>query len=457
MKPSARVQACIEILKGVERSKIPMDSMTGDYMRARRYIGSKDRADIAGRVYAIVRHYARLFWWLQKTKAPDAPRQFVIAYLALAEGTDLKRFQDLFDGARFAPPVLNEQEKALIEALAGQEMEHAEMPESVRFECPPQHEEVLRNYFGEDFAAEMKAMMAPAALDLRVNAFLASREKVQQSLHADKIETAPTPYSPWGLRAKEKIFLSKSKAFHKGWVDIQDEGSQLISLVCGAKPGMQVLDYCAGGGGKTLALAAAMERKGRIVAMDTDERRLEKGRARFKKAKLSDIIEVRPLSDEKHRKWLRRQKETFDVVLADVPCSGSGTWRRNPDTRWKTYGPGLEELVKVQAEILDKIAPCVKKGGRLVYATCSLFPAENEEQVAAFLQRHPEFRVAPVSLPPHPTAASLADARQAFISLPPLGGGVGGGDLVQKYMRLTPHRHGTDGFFAAILQKTDLC
>jgi 16S rRNA (cytosine967-C5)-methyltransferase len=202
---------------------------------------------------------------------------------------------------------------------------------------------------------------------------------------------------------------------NKGWVEIQDEGSQLIAYVCGVKPGMQVLDYCAGGGGKTLALAAAMQRKGRIVAMDTDARRLEKGKLRFKKAGISDIIEVRPLSDDRHRKWLKRQKGTFDIVLLDVPCSGSGTWRRNPDARWRSYGPSVEELLPVQAEILDKTVAVVKEGGRLVYATCSLLPEENEKQVEAFLVRHPEFEVEPLPVilsarersPSDPSVASL--------------------------------------------------
>ncbi|MGB4058193.1 MAG: RsmB/NOP family class I SAM-dependent RNA methyltransferase, partial [Alphaproteobacteria bacterium] len=157
---------------------------------------------------------------------------------------------------------------------------------------------------------------------------------------------------------------------------------------------------------------------------DMDERRLQKGKERFRKAQVSDIIEIRPLTDERHRKWLRRQKETFDIVLLDVPCTGTGTWRRNPDKRWRLYGPGLEELVKTQSEILDKVAGCVKPGGKLVYATCSLLPAENEDQVTAFLERHPDYKIAPVDE-----------------------------TLGKPFMRLTPLRHNTDGFFAAVLKK----
>jgi 16S rRNA (cytosine967-C5)-methyltransferase len=191
---------------------------------------------------------------------------------------------------------------------------------------------------------------------------------------------------------------------------------------------MQVIDFCAGAGGKTLALADAMRTKGRIVAMDTDARRLEKARPRFKRARVSDIVEVRPLSDERSRKWLKRQKGTFDLVLADVPCTGTGTWRRNPDMRWRVYGPPLDELLTAQAEILERVARTVKPGGRLVYATCSLLPEENERQVEAFLARHPEFEAVPPDVP---------------------GLELGAG----PYLRLTPLRHNTDGFFAAVLER----
>jgi 16S rRNA (cytosine967-C5)-methyltransferase len=195
------------------------------------------------------------------------------------------------------------------------------------------------------------------------------------------------------------------------------------------------MDYCAGGGGKTLALASAMRVKGRIVAMDLDAGRLAKAKTRFKRARVSDIIETRPLSDEKSRKWLRRQKQSFDVVLVDVPCSGTGTWRRNPDTRWRNYGPSLEELIPVQADILERVAGVVKEGGRLVYATCSMLPEENERQIEKFLAAHPEYE--------------LAELQSVWPEgcKPPCDG---------TYMRLTPKRHGTDGFFAAILIRKSL-
>ncbi|HBR68149.1 MAG TPA: RsmB/NOP family class I SAM-dependent RNA methyltransferase [Rhodospirillaceae bacterium] len=424
MKPSARVQAVIDVIERIPGARVPMDTIVGDYMRPRRYIGAKDRANIAERVYGIIRAQARLNWWLKKSGAGDTPRLYVLAYLVLAEGAGEKRMDDLFDGSKHSPATLDEQERILIKKLEGKPFIGTDMPEAVRTECPPEHEEKLREIFGKDFRAEMEAMIDPAPLDLRVNIWSANRDEVKKSLEKDGVETLETPYSPWGLRCKEKSFLSKTKALTKGYIQIQDEGSQLIAYVCGAKPGMQVLDYCAGAGGKTLALAAAMQRKGRIVATDNDEKRLAKGKMRFKKSGLADIIEVRALSEERHRKWLRRQKGTFDVVLADVPCTGSGTWRRNPDMRWQSYGPGLDELVKVQSEILAKIAPVVKPGGRLVYATCSLFKEENENQIEAFLKAHEEYKIVPV------------DER-----------------FGNPYMRLTPRHHGTDGFFAAVLER----
>ena len=424
MKPASRIQATIDVLEKItENTRVPMDTVVGDYMRQRRYIGSKDRREVAERVYDMARAHARLGWWLGKISAEDTPRTRVLTWLAVGEGTDAKRIDDLFDGSKYAPEKLSEEEQKYFEGLVGQEINHADMPAEVKVECPPLYEDKLKNYFADDFKTEMTAMLQTAPLDLRVNTFTCNLEKAQNYLEADGVKTTTTPYSPVALRCEGKAYLARTKAFNKGWIEIQDEGSQLIAHICGAQPGMQVLDYCAGAGGKTLALAAAMQRKGRIVAMDNDERRLKKGRERYKKAKVADIIEVRHIDE--NAKWLKRQKGKFDIVLTDVPCTGTGTWRRNPDMRWRVFGPSLEELTEIQAEILDKVAPLVKEGGRLVYATCSLLPDENEMQIERFLKDHPEFEIQ---------------------SVPET--------LGSPFMRLTPYRHGTDGFFAAILRKT---
>lgn len=430
MTPAARISAVLDILEKLAASPVPMDATVGDYMRYRRYIGSKDRADIAERTYKIIRSHARLGWWLNKLGAADTPRHRLIAHLMLQDGLNLNHLHKLFDGGKFSAADLAPEEIEFAKSLEGKALEAHDMDVAVRAECPPEHEKTLRGLFGDDFKDEMLAMQEPAPLDLRVNFLALTREEAAESLAKDGVLTDPTPFSPWGLRVRGKAFLSDTKAFTKGHVEIQDEGSQLIAHVCGVRPGMQVLDYCAGAGGKTLALAGAMQRKGRIVAMDIEASRLEKARPRFRRAHAHDNIEIRALSDDKQRKWLKRQKQTFDVVLTDVPCSGTGTWRRNPDTRWRTYGPGLDALLPVQAEILERVAKCVKPGGRLVYATCSLLPQENEEQVEKFLGNHPEFTVLP--------------ATEIF----------GSSDLGERFMRLTPRRHNTDGFFAAVLVRS---
>ncbi len=453
MKPAARIQSSIDVLEKItENTRVPMDSAIGDYMRVRRYIGAKDRADVVERVYAMMRAHARLGWWMGKFDVADSPRTRMIVWLMLSEGADEKRLtKDLFDGTQYAPAELSAQELHIIKLIKegsyiGAGITHPDMPVEVRVECPALYEDRLKAYFGEAFEAEMGAMLGSATLDLRVNIFLSTREAAQGSLKADGVETVSTPYSETGLRCVQKAYLARSKAFIKGWVEIQDEGSQLIAQMCGAMPGMQVLDYCAGGGGKTLALGAAMRCKGRIVAMDNDTKRLQKGRERYKKARIADIIEVRSLEDEKNRKWLKRQKGKFDIVLTDVPCSGTGTWRRNPDTRWRVFGPSLEELLAVQAEILEKVAPMVKPGGRLVYATCSLLPDENEDQIARFLKDHPEFEVLPLNSVilkgPGPEGSHAGQKDPSAQALQ---------DDKTGFMRLTPLRHNTDGFFTAVL------
>jgi 16S rRNA (cytosine967-C5)-methyltransferase len=439
MNPAARLNAVLEIFEKLDQSRIPMDGTVGDYMRFRRYIGSKDRAEIAERAYSMTRSRARLGWWLEKMSAPDTPRNRMIAHMMLQHGCDLPKLHTLFDGGKFSAAPLTEEEIELAKSLEGKLLDTNAMPDNIRVECPPQFEASLRTVYGQNFMEEMAAMLSAAPLDLRVNLLALEREQAKASLEKDNVLTDEAPLCPWTLRARDKAFLSNTKAFTKGHVEIQDEGSQLIAYLCDAKPGGQVLDFCAGAGGKTLAIVNAMaldkRPKGRIVAMDIDAGRLDKARPRFRRAHAHDIIEIRPLSDEKSRKWLKRQKQTFDVVLTDVPCSGTGTWRRNPDMRWRQYGPSLEEMLKTQGEILDKVAQAVKPGGRLVYATCSLLPEENEHQIERFLKDHPEFSIWPI-----------ADAWPKSAPYP-------APDLGDPFMRLSPLRHNTDGFFAAILRR----
>ncbi len=431
MTPSARLQAVIDILDKMTAVKVPMDTLIGDYMRVRRYIGAKDRAAIADLTYRIARAWFRLGWWLHHVDQSDTARNRALIALCLLDDKPVPHIRDLCTGERHAPEPLNEAELAMLQSVTT--LTHPDMPLSVQTECPDAYASDLQSLFGADFVAEMTAMQQAAGLDLRVNTRLADRNKVVASLAEDNVNVTQTPYAPHGLRVQGKTHLAQTKAFTKGWIDIQDEGSQMIAALCDARPGMQVLDFCAGAGGKTLALANAMQVKGRIVAMDMDAGRLAKARQRLRRAFVTDIIELRPLGEEQHRKWLKRQKGTFDVTLLDVPCSGTGTWRRNPDMRWRSFGPDLDTLCQTQAEILDRACVTVKPGGRLVYATCSLLPRENEDQIAAFLTRHPEFEVMPVQ-------QALPEGAQL-----PAGHGT--------YMRFTPHRTATDGFFAAVLQR----
>ena len=432
MRDGARIQTAIEILNAIKSAKIPMDNTIRDYLYHKRYIGSKDRKSIVALVYDVTRAHARLGWWLDKIGLDDGPRTRAMAYLVL-DGMSTHNLTLRFSGEKYCPEELNEAEKKAVNAIEGQNLTHEDMPVAVRCECPIDYQEPLQKIFGDDFESEMIAMLEPAGLDLRVNTIKIDVEQAQNSLKKDNVETVRTTYSPVGLRCVgDKPYMSATKAFHKGFVEIQDEGSQLIAHVCGVEPSMRVMDFCAGGGGKTLALAAKMQGKGIIFALDNNSRRLEKGRRRYKKADVHNV-EVRSLEDEKNRKWLRRQKDAMDVVLVDAPCSSSGTWRRNPDLRWAQYGPSLEEIKQSQADILERVADKVKIGGRLVYATCSLFTEENERQIERFIQNHPEYKILPI-----------ADIWSAGTPCPVDG----------DYLRLTPKTHQTDGFFTAVLQRT---
>ncbi len=432
MKPAARIATSIDLLSRIAAGRSPMDNIVRDFMASRRFIGSKDRADIVERVYRVKRSEARLGWWIVQGGAADTARTRMIGDLVLCEKMTLDDLDQIFIEGKYEAAPLSDEERTFANFLAGKNLNDAAMPDAVRAECPDWAEPKLRELFGADFEVQLSAMIDPAPLDLRVNTMKGSVDEAMESLKGNRVRVNKTPYSPIALRAEGKPYMGDTRAFKGGLVEIQDEGSQLIGLLTGAKPGMRVLDYCAGGGGKTLVLAALMENKGNLVAMDNDTGRLEKGKVRYKKAGIHNV-ELRSLEDEQHRKWLRRQKGTMDVVLIDAPCSSSGIWRRNPDLRWRFHGPSLEEIMASQAEILDRVADKVKPGGRLVYATCSLFPEENERQVEAFLARHPDYEVLP-----------LAQAWEGDASRIPCEG---------PYMRLFPKDHGTDGFFAAVLKR----
>lgn len=435
MTPAARLQAVIDLLTEIDATPRPADAVMSAYFRARRYIGSKDRTAVAETAYAILRRHARLNWWLAKEGHANTPRARVIANAVLGDQRPAGAIAKMFTGDRFAPDLLTREESVLLGALENHTLEHPGMPDAVRVECPEWAEAPMRAALGNRFAVEMAALLDAAPLDLRVNAVKANRDKARAALAKAGITATPTQWSPLGLRVQGRPPLGQVDAFKNGLVEIQDEGSQLVAFAVAPKPGDQVVDFCAGAGGKTLALAALMNNKGRVVACDVLAGRLKRAAERFRRAGLHNI-EAKPLSSARDP-WVKRHKRKFDRVLVDAPCSGTGTWRRNPDSRWRVLGPGLEQLVPLQAEILDSAARLVKPGGRLVYATCSLLPEENEGQIAAFLATHPDFTVKPVA---------EVWAEESVGTTPPADG---------PYLRLSPGRHDTDGFFAAVLVRAD--
>jgi 16S rRNA (cytosine967-C5)-methyltransferase len=420
--PAGRIGAAIELLAAIESAPSrPADGVANDFFRARRFIGSGDRRAVSDRVWQVLRTYRRLTWWLA---GRPTPRLMVTASLVL-EGATRADLASVFSGGRFAAAPLVPSEQAALHRLAGRAIEHPSMPDAVRLEMPDWLLPRLYERFGE---AELAVLLAPAPLDLRANLLKATREEVRAALAAEGLEASPTPLSPWGLRIEGRRQVTTGPAFRAGLVEIQDEGSQLVAALTGARPGMRVADLCAGAGGKTLALAMMMQNRGQLVACDVSAARLEGAVRRLRRAGVHNV--------ERHLieagdKWVKRRTGSFDRVLVDAPCTGTGTWRRNPDARLRLAETDLAELQPRQAAILDQAATLVRSGGRLVYATCSLLSEENEDQVNAFLTRHPDFTLVP-----------LSSAWQ--LGLPP---------NVGDYLTLTPARHGTDGFFAAVLER----
>ncbi len=423
MTPAARLAGSIELLTEIdEHPRRPADAVANDFFRARRFIGSGDRRAVSDRVWRVLRARRRLSWWAERSGTAPTPRMLVAASLLL-EGWTAEGVAQSYSGGQYGPAPMLQPETAAIRALEGHTITHPDMPDAVRFEAPDWALPHLQTRFGDQIAPEMDAALDPAPLDLRVNLLRGTRAQARIALEAEGIEAADTPYSPWGLRIEGRRAVTTGAAFQSGLVEIQDEGSQLVAALVGVEPGMRVVDWCAGAGGKTLALAMLMENRGHLVACDVSQSRLEGAVRRLRRAGVQNA--------ERHLvapgdKWAKRRGGTFDRVLVDAPCTGTGTWRRNPDARTRLRALDLEELVPKQAHILDDAAKLVRVGGRLVYATCSLFTEENDAQIEAFLTRTPGFAVVPHALP----------------------------DLPGPMLSLTPRRNGTDGFFGAVLERT---
>ena len=432
MTPAARLASAIELLTDIaETPRKPADAVASDFFRARRFIGASDRRAVSEQVWAVLRAWRRLDWWLGGGRVAASPR-LRLGALMLLTGTSLAAVEALFSGGRYAPMALDEDERSLLTRLSGHTLAHPRMPDAVHNEVPDFLYPRLAARFGADLADELAALARPAALDLRVNLLKTTRDAARAALAQAGIAAEPTPLSPWGLRVAGRPPITAAAPFRDGWVEIQDEGSQLAAALADARPGMRVVDFCAGAGGKTLAMAMMMGNRGHLVACDVSAPRLEGALKRLRRAGVHNV--------ERHLlvpgdKWIKRHLGGFDRVFVDAPCTGTGTWRRNPDARRTLAPEDLQELIQRQQEILTQAAKLVRKGGRLVYATCSLLAEENEAQVSAFLSHHGDF------------------APRRLAAIWPFGGAAAAALGSGPYLSLTPHRHGTDGFFAAVLER----
>jgi 16S rRNA (cytosine967-C5)-methyltransferase len=423
MIPAARLQAAIEILDGLDKTAQPADGYLRNWARSHRFAGVKDRAAIAECVYTVLRHRASLAWRMNGSDG----RALVLASL-LAENEPPYRIAQLFNGEGHAPQRLSDAERAALDATPD-----GEPPAHVRGEYPRWLEPELLRTFGKDLCDEMRAMNARASVDLRVNTLRAARDDILEGLRSLGVDAQRTPYSPVGLRIASAVglgALQHTQFFQTGAFEFQDESSQLVTQLCAVKPGQSVLDLAAGAGGKSLALAALMRNQGEILAFDIDPKRLKQLPPRACRAGATII---RIVDRRGGPAW---GKGKFDLVFVDAPCSGSGTWRRSPEQKWRLTPDRLREHMSLQSWLLDDGARHTKDGGRLVYVTCSLLTCENEDICRAFLERNREFRL---------VSAASAWA-EAGLFLPPSQG-------VGEYFRASPYRTATDGFFACIMER----
>lgn len=425
MREAARTLAVIELLELIDGG-LAADRAVADYFRARRYAGSKDRAAVAGRLFDILRRKAELLWRLGETAGP---RLLALGARVAFDGWTPDAALAECDGGAHAPPPPDDETRARIAALATPAPEPP--PDWVRGGYPRWIEPELRRRFGEGLVEELAALLVRAPVDLRVNRLKATRETALARLAEAGVMATPTPLSPLGLRLADRARIEGLEIFRDGWIEPQDEGSQLAVLLTGARPDETVVDLCAGAGGKTLALAAEMGGRGRLIACDVDGGRLKRMAPRVERA--GARVEVRRLSPGGEAAALADLAGRCDRVLIDAPCSGTGTWRRQPELRWRLSPESLAADCAIQARLLDLAAGLVRPGGRLVYVTCSLLPAENEDRIAAFLAGHPGWTV-------EPAAGLCPDLLGRAVP--------GAGDV----LRLSPRSDGTDGFFVARLR-----
>lgn len=420
MHPKALLDEIASLIEKVFKFDHPADAVVARHFRENKSLGPRERATLSDTVFAVLRERLR-FESLARSGSGSKWRRLAILG---------------FPGDRdFLKSALTEPEKTWLDAC--DKVTDADLMAPHRHNLPEWLATALREQVGSEFDTLAASLNQPAPLDLRVNALKKKREAVLADLRTAGLAVEPTPYSPLGIRLRGKPNLSKVPAFVSGEVEVQDEGSQLLALLLAPKRGEMVADFCAGAGGKTLALGAAMKNTGRLYAFDTSGHRLEAIKPRLARSGLSNVHPVAIAHERDER--IKRLAGKLDRVLVDAPCSGLGTLRRSPDLKWRQTPETVAAQAELQQRILTSAARLLKPGGRLVYATCSPLPQEDEAVAAAFSATHTDFQ-------PVPVAQLLAEAHvdQALA----LCSGEDG-----RFLRLWPHRHGTDGFFAAVWQK----
>ena len=416
MHPKALLDSCSELLKQVLRFDHPADMVLSRYFREFR-LGPRERATLAETIYGVLRKKNLYSYLAQHGSGPPERR---LAILGFAGPRD------------FLLSALTDQEKDWLGRC--DQVKPADLMELHRHNLPQWLVEPLKEQLGDDFWPLVDSLNAPAGLDMRVNTLKDKRADVQKELAKAALKTVATPYSPWGLRLADKSQLGKLDAFTRGAIEVQDEGSQLLALLVDAKRGEMVVDFCAGAGGKTLALGASMRNTGRLYAFDTSGHRLDALKPRLARSGLSNVHPVAIAHERDDR--IKRLAGKIDRVLVDAPCSGLGTLRRNPDLKWRQNPKAIEELTAKQTAILQSSARLLKAGGRMVYATCSVLRQENEGIAEAFSAANPDFQLLEVG----PLLTHLGVEKADSLCRGP-------------YLRLWPHLHQTDGFFAAVWQK----
>lgn len=426
MTPNLIRQAAV-VLSNLLTFSSPADAKLGEFFRNNRDLGTKDRAFVAESVYGVLRRLRFLSTVTANDENdPDDARKLILAYLLRVQGMSIRELE----------PLLNEQQKEWAHMIKAKATDN--LPLAVQADMRDWLWEKLVQQYGEEQALTIgRSMHEQASLDLRVNTIKGDRDEVLAKLIAENTSgitnISKTPYSPVGIRMPNRMNIGRHVLFTEGKIEVQDEGSQLLSYLVAPKRGMMVADFCAGAGGKSLAMGALMRNTGRLYAFDVSEKRLNNLGQRLKRSGLSNL-HAQVISSETDPK-LKRLNGKFDRVLVDAPCSGLGTLRRNPDLKWRQKPEDIAELNIKQANILARAAKLTKTGGRLIYATCSLLSDENEKIAEQFLATHPDFRLLNAS-------EILA---QQHIALD-----------TGKYLQLLPHLHDTDGFFAAVFEKQGL-